>query len=328
MPSKFIAPLIAAVVVCAIGFLVSYDHVMRPAYAPTTAVWTKLAKSAPFDIRDSAAALRFGDKFILAGGFRASDVPAYRDIWSSTDGSNWVLEDEAAPIDDYATLVTDGERILALGPTVWETDGDLTSWVQISTNGPDPSGATGHAFWLADRIVYIGAGFVATSTDGGVVWEKYTPPFAPRNHHAATLHDGRIFIVGGADETRPSANKDAYYPGTTTFNDVWSSADGLTWELVSAEAPFSSRMWPLLESSKGRLILAQGFSNEDSANLGDVWMSEDGRDWVPANMIQPAHQQPPPRHFPSSYAFGNGSILVVAGNAWPVQNDAWRLDIW
>jgi hypothetical protein len=328
MVRNIVAALVAVLVVGSLILVIRYDHENWARAAPSIAVWTPVAKSGPFGIRDSASSLTFGGKLVLSGGFRASDRPAYRDVWSSPDGADWTLEEAQAPIDDYAALVSDGQRILAIGSTVWRTDGDLASWIKISDNGPNSLGSTGYAFWLSDQIVYVGPGFVARSVDEGVSWEQYTPPFAPRAHHSATMHKGKIFVVAGADETRPNTNQGVYYPGTTALDDVWSSSDGLSWELVNPEAPFSRRMWPALVSSGEYLILAHGFSNRDRMNLDDVWISKDGVEWEEMDLIQPPDQRPLPRHFPSSYALDDGGILVVAGNAWPVQNDAWRLDFW
>ena len=57
-------------------------------------------------------------------------------------------------------------------------------------------------------------------------------------------------------------------------------------------------------------------------NLGDVWYTENGRDW---------HEFKPdtrfsPRHESTCYVFRN-SLWVVAGNTWPVVNDVWRLTL-
>ncbi len=292
---------------------------------PEVASWTQVVDATQFAGRDSASAAFFDGRYVLSGGFLSSDKPALSDLWVSSDGKTWSLATDDTPYDDYAALVTDGSQLLAVGQTVWKAqDSTLTNWVKISDEGPSNRTYAGKAFWTGDRFIYAGGSDIATSPDG-VNWSHHTPPFAPRTHYAAALHDGQVFVVAGADEGRPNGIAGSMYPGTTEFNDVWSSSDGENWHMVLSNAPWQPRMWPLLMSAGDYLVLAQGFSNSEARNLSDVWISRDGVEWKA--MAETEGESPSPRHFASSYYLGENKLLVVAGNAWPVQSDVWRLEL-
>ena len=110
---------------------------------------------------------------------------------------------------------------------------------------------------------------VLRSTDG----ERWTslavsnPSFLARHNHQAVFHDGSLWIVGGSDN-------DANY-----LNDVWRSADGQAWELVTATAAFSTRQGHQVVSFDGDLWLFGGESDDDG-DVNDVWRSENGAVWV------------------------------------------------
>lgn len=60
----------------------------------------------------------------------------------------------------------------------------------------------------------------------------------------------------------------------------------------------------------------------NDTNLGDVWHSADGITWTKLD----ATETFAPRHEPTVY-IANDRLLVVAGNTWPVVNDAWALKL-
>jgi hypothetical protein len=72
---------------------------------------------------------------------------------------------------------------------------------------------------------------VWSSNDGGCIWQKITDqaPWPERWQHAACVHDGKIYVLGGW--------------GDRYLNDVWSSPDGINWTQECAEAPWKARMF-------------------------------------------------------------------------------------
>jgi hypothetical protein len=75
---------------------------------------------------------------------------------------------------------------------------------------------------------------VLYSTDG-LNWNQATSQaaFGPRWGQASAVfnagHGDALWVVGGTD-------------GKTFLNDVWNSTDGVTWNLVTASAPFTGRV--------------------------------------------------------------------------------------
>jgi hypothetical protein len=101
-----------------------------------------------------------------------------------------------------------------------------------------------------------------------------------RYEHAAVSFKDRLWIIGG------------YNPGEmksdTYYEDVWSSADGISWELVTDNAPWKGRKGHTVlvfdDGTGESLFLIGGFSvDEDSGYRqynNDVWKSGDGENWV------------------------------------------------
>ena len=67
------------------------------------------------------------------------------------------------------------------------------------------------------------------SSADGKEWTQETAnaPWSPRAYHAAVVHDGKIWVLGGGN----------YVPKYQALNDVWCSADGVHWEQVTDHAP-------------------------------------------------------------------------------------------
>jgi hypothetical protein len=112
------------------------------------------------------------------------------------------------------------------------------------------------------------------------------------------------------------------YQDSTTFNDVWCSADGTNWTRVLEHAPWKPRQWFIAREYAGSLWIIGGYDNVNAGNLGDVWRTKDGKEWT--EFVSETRFSP--RHEPTVYVF-EGSLWVVAGNSWPVKNDVWRLTL-
>jgi hypothetical protein len=118
-----------------------------------------------------------------------------------------------------------------------------------------------------------------------------------RYEHAAVAFDGKIWVMGG------------YNPGEvrndTYYEDVWSSVDGITWELVTEAAPWKGRKGHCVvafdDGNGEAMYLIGGFSADDSTGYrqynNDVWKSIDGISWselktTTHNVIDTIHNQP------------------------------------
>lgn len=147
--------------------------------------------------------------------------------------------------------------------------------------------------------------------DNGNTW-------APRDGAGLLVKDGKIFLLGGwlhgpgSNEVWVSENlrdwqflgfapwpqrhgagwvvhrNRLYVIGGDLFADVWSSEDGISWQLEAADAPFGPRYAPNAASLGDKLVVYAGQHWEPSIDVcvespecgvvgnRDVWESEDG----------------------------------------------------
>ena len=118
--------------------------------------------------------------------------------------------------------------------------------------------------------------------DGAFEWNRLVKNAGWQNRygHAAVVFDDKIWIMGGYN---PGVLK-----GDTYYEDVWSSADGESWELVLEKAPWLGRRGHRLVSfndgSGEAMYLVGGFTvNEETGYreyANDVWKSDDGARWT------------------------------------------------
>ena len=187
--------------------------------------WTQVTPHAPWTNRDQHACVVFSGKIWLLGGrFDESWTHGQmNDVWSSSNGTNWTLETEAAAWSIrcmHGAAVYDG-RIWIMGgygEAVEHND------VWSSTNGADWAEATGAAAWSArlgpvalmydGRLWIVGGGNnndVWYSTSGSS-WTQITgaAPWAGRIYHVGVVHDDRMWIAAG---TSGNMLNDVWYSG-------------------------------------------------------------------------------------------------------------------
>src|SRR5690606_9061923 len=183
----------------------------------------------------------------MMGGWyngRLDGHSASRQVWSTTNGSQWELETDRAswtPRLAAAVVVFKG-KIWLLGGTENYYFGDkksLKNDVWYSSNGKDWQLATANAGW------------------------------PPRAYHQAAVLNGKIYVFGGGN----------YDPGYFALNDVWSSEDGIHWTKLLDAAPWHERLWFSSAVYRGRIWVMAGWSNGPSKNWSDVWYSKDGKEW-------------------------------------------------
>ena len=153
------------------------------------------------------------------------------------------------------------------------------------------------------------------SDDLGATWELLLESggshWAPRAYFQSVVNDGFIYVLGGQDfgleenpfcalleqglEPPPGLGIDPdapcpeFLPTSEFFNDVWRSADGVTWELMTADAPWAPRAGLSAAVLDGAIYVMGGSQNDDSSIIGpngperiyydDVWRSVDGTEW-------------------------------------------------
>src|SRR5690242_9489888 len=147
--------------------------------------WVMITPHAEWEPGYSFAALTFQDSLWLLGHGSGN--------WYSGDGRHWTRAAATDSLGGYNAYVQLDGVLYAIGGAENQTH------------------PTRKAVWR--------------STDGRR-WQRVTdaPAWSARVWHTATVHDGRIWLLGGFD---------GLYR-----HDVWFSADGARWQLATANAPW------------------------------------------------------------------------------------------
>ncbi len=300
--------------------------------------WVQVAERAAWRARDSQGEVVFRDRMWLLGGWFDSNSSPPRDVWSSADGRDWKLVTDAAPWrhSDLPMTAVFRDRMWLMGGwvngrlpdaaasnEVWST-GDGAQWRQ-ETPAAGWSARLGAGLVVFQNKLWILGGNeqyyygdektlkndVWCSTDGKQ-WTQVTAaaPWAPRAYHQTVVQAGKIFVLGGGN----------YAPRYAAHNDVWSSSDGVHWELVTAAAAWHPRIWFSTVAYRDHIWVLGGWSNDPSRNWGDTWYSRDGKQWTE---LKTDHHWIA-RHEHSAYVFDD-KLWVAGGMIWPLTNEVWSL---
>jgi hypothetical protein len=167
-----------------------------------------------------------------------NDAPL-ADVWSSGNGLNWTQETADTGFPAVAIHTS-----VVYNGRMWViggqlADGSLSAAVYSSADGSTWNTAT---------------------TNGG---------FVPRDGHASATFLGRMWIVGGYGPAGPSDRN---------RNDIYSSNDGVTWNLENGTPGFSPRHEHALVVFNNKLWVIGG--RDKDGELSDIWSSSDGINWV------------------------------------------------
>lgn len=122
--------------------------------------------------------------------------------------------------------------------------------------------------------------------------------------------DTALLLMGGVDATN------------TALNDVWASADGVTWVQLLEEAPWAPRYGATCLVHQGTFYLIGGYDGSQVFN--DIWVSIDGKTW--GELVSSAYW--PARAFAAGFSFnynGRPAIWLVGGADVTLtgMNDVW-----
>jgi len=109
--------------------------------------------------------------------------------------------------------------------------------------------------------------------------EPSEPPFGTRLGARMIKFKGKLWYIGGwRFEQGQNSNDEVIW-----FNDIWSSEDGIDWQIEAQNAAFSARSdFQLVEYGENLYLIG---GNEGSGTRGaynfkwDVWQSSDGTNW-------------------------------------------------
>ncbi len=308
----------------------------EPAYR-----WTAMTEEAEFAPRDGAGLLAFKGRIWLLGGWNPHDREHFPEIcnsevWSSADGRTWRLENPQAPWEGRhcaGYVVHDGRMWIVGGDAnrghyqndVWVSD-DGVNWQMVTDDVPWGPRVLHHTVAFDGRIWVMGGQTLPQfapaelayfndvwCTEDGRTWTRVLEhaPWSERGMIGGScVLNGRIWLLGGGTYDTEERPQRLFY------NEVWSTADGVNWELHTDAAPWEPRQYHEVAAWDGRMWVMEGY--EGRGNRNDVWYSEDGVTW---------HELPGtpwlPRHAASVCVFDD-ALWVVAGNN--MTSDSWRLD--
>ncbi|MFA7109583.1 MAG: kelch repeat-containing protein [Sphaerochaetaceae bacterium] len=118
--------------------------------------------------------------------------------------------------------------------------------------------------------------------DGDLTWTEVSSSsgWVKRYKHASTVFNDCLWILGGYGYQ--GMHKDSY------LEDVWSSSDGVNWNLKTIDAPWHGRTGHSVVVFDNKMFLIGGYAvDEDAENthetnhyMNDVWSSSDGITWT------------------------------------------------
>ena len=290
---------------------------------PYAGDWVRVLEHAPFEPRDTSEGVVFKGKMWLSNGWLKDPAKGEilkPDLWSSTDGLTWELISTNTPYDGYSEMTVFDGKIWAVKSSVWNS-ADGVSWKQVLEKTPFGGRGYGELVVHNGKMWQLGSSNDVWQTSDGVNWRCVTTnaAFGPRFATAAVSFKGKLWVMGGAT-ARTNTPPEKLYKQFTTFNDVWASADGISWKCVVPHAPWGPRMWFIPVVYADRLWIIGGFGNLRRENFDEVWWSDDGEIWHSLETKTKFST----RHEATVYVFNN-SLWVVAGNSWPLMNDVWKL---
>jgi hypothetical protein len=285
----------------------------------------KLVNDAEFDGRSEHATVIFDDRIWIIGGFARFEVAD--DVWSSRDGINWIKETNNAGFISRGshTCVVFKNKIWIIGGLsnsgeflndVWSSS-DGVNWIQENIRSGFRGGYNHTAVIYDDKIWLIGGQDAQNEfndvwfSKDGVNWQLATsnPGFPSRNGQTALVFNDRIFILGGINSYLGG--------GFGALNDVWSSADGVNWQLETIDAEFSPRWGHSSVVFENEIWLFGGLG---SGRKNDIWSTKDGVNWKNESPQIPYAQEFSARFSHTTDTFQN-RILMLGGNDGSVRND-------
>lgn len=156
-------------------------------------------------------------------------------------------------------------------------------------------------------------------SENGKDWQLVTPqaPWKHSDFPMATTFRKKMWMMGGWYNGR--------LPGHEAGNEVWSSKNGIDWELET-KAPWSPRLAGAVVEFKKKLWLFGGTENyyfgDQKSLKNDIWSSRDGIKWEKVK----EHAEWPARAYHQVVVFNDKLYLMAGGNYTPfyqASNDVW-----
>lgn len=279
-------PLLKIALICIVAFCSS-------AVPTSNLQWQKLSEG-PWSAREGLMAVNTPKGIFMTGGRDTFGSKATGDVWFSVNGSSWEqMPKPPFPARAYHAMfyhndclfVMGGQKVSFIGNPfyndVWRSCDGAQTWKSLG-NAPWKTRA-GIAFeTFGGKMVIAGGCFggsignsrkflndVWASSDG-VQWEMYTvnASWSARSGARLVALGSKLLLVAGEVGFTPD----------TQDGDIWSSADGKNWELVTEIPGWSKRSGHGVVNTGGQLLVMAGW--HDNKCLHDLWSSSDGKMWT------------------------------------------------
>jgi len=300
----------------------------RPPAAAATAVpgladWREI--DSPVETKGvfSHALIKAAGKTALIGG--KGPAGYLKSALLTSDFEKWSVSDTAPGFgerEDFAYCADRGKTYIIGGyytdgktekyyDDTWESYGAVTFTAVQAEKKPAPvRGLRAAVFKDSIRLSggfdgknYINDVYRFDGKKGWLQEDREKKKFEARAGHGFIVHDGKLWVIGG----KGRGGK---------FADVWSSSNGVDWEIITANAMFGPRSDFACFNFGGRMWVIGG-ELQDKKTAGDVWWSVNGSSWV-----QAAKDAFPSRSYPG-YILLNDSVYIFGGVSEEIKNDGW-----
>ncbi|GEM_PF-7032374 len=260
-------------------FIFVKTHKLTPGtrndYSPSN--WQKMVQPTPFGPRDSSpdASLLYNGKFWIFAGYqyRNGEWASSSEVWTSENGSEWVLLSEAPPYSPYSSFVNFQGYMWAIENYAYRSK-DGINWENM---GQLPLEDGGRLCQFRGKLLWLKNDQIFSSSDG-FNWSKIAEglPFGGRSWPGFISFQDRLWVIGGGI---------GYGTDSPEFpNDVWVSSDATKWEKVVDNAEWPGRYWFNCVVFDDQIWILGGWNYYDSenqwaGNRNDVWYSPDGIKW-------------------------------------------------
>ena len=260
-------------------------------------VWTPVTLEAPWEPRAGLRVIELDGRLFLLGGrtpnqsFIPGDSVIWGDVWASDDdGLTWteLLPEAPWPARAYFQALVKDEMIYVIGGQDFGLEPN--PFCDLLEQGLEPPPGLGIDPDAPCPELLPTSNFfndVWRSPDG-ITWEQVTPaaPWEGRAGLSAAVLDDELYVFAGS-QNDDSSIIGAGGPQRIYYHDVWRSADGAEWELVTEAAPWEPRAGAAVVVRGDRLYLfggEDGFTCEplpdcEPPYFNDVWATEDGVEW-------------------------------------------------
>jgi hypothetical protein len=145
-----------------------------------------------------------------------------------------------------------------------------------------------------------------TGTDG-TDFRSFSAAWPARLAHAAVVFKGRIFIFGGVGPA-------------TTYANIWSSMDGVSWTPSASAAPWGARQYVGAVVLGDTMYVMGGYDTATATYKNDVWSSQDGTTW---KQVTAAAAWLPRNRF--GLVATNSGLMLTGGvnTTFPAFDDVW-----